>query len=605
MNKLKSRLTRARSLISIKTYKRPMLFVILLMVLLNLLILSIAALIALFIDDSFSGFIDAFANGSLKWMLTPNAILAIDNPKLLILAVSVLVTGLILFSGTIIALTTNAIKDYFQQKKNGSGKIYLENHIVILNWNNKVPELVADLLNVQNREFTVMILADVDKVHAEKQIVNTIRKSARDDKELANLNVLVKSGDPLIQSDLQDISIAKAKTILIMNKDIHQTVKKDMPESDLNVIKVILNLGRIEFENNPPIVAEIKNIETKTKILTLERVVHTLHEHVLLPICFDRRLGQIIAQTIINPLMEDVYLSLFSFEGVEVYAANNVSFEDALARCSHSFPIATINGKTFMLALNEDLVCRESETRVKPIPVKVKAIDEMTDLDVYIIGRNNKLDFILEAFRQYEKMQKSSFRSHWVEESDLGIFVKEINALTRPATLVLLSEENQNQESLDANVIDNLIYLEGHLKKNDVNIIVELLDPRNDHIIKDFNIRNTIISNKIISLLLSKLALYKETAVFYENLLTIAPNNEGDDDQSIIIKSSSEIINEELPIIFASQKELIVSLYEAYARKIMPLGYFRDSKLRMFSGNLNDSGSETLQGDDLLVFMKL
>jgi len=155
VKKIKARLLKARSFLSVKTYKHPMLFVISLMVLLNVLILCIAAIIALGIDDSFNGFIDAFANGSLKWMLTPNAILQITNPNLLILAVTVLVIGMILFTGTIIALTTNAIKDYFQKKKSGSGKIYLDNHVVILNWNNKVPELVADLLHVEEKDMQV------------------------------------------------------------------------------------------------------------------------------------------------------------------------------------------------------------------------------------------------------------------------------------------------------------------------------------------------------------------------------------------------------------------------------------------------------------------
>jgi len=71
---------------------------------------------------------------------------------------------IILFSGTIIALTTNAIKDYIQKKNTGAGKIYLDNHIAVLNWNNKVPELVSDLLYVEDKEVTVIILANIDKV---------------------------------------------------------------------------------------------------------------------------------------------------------------------------------------------------------------------------------------------------------------------------------------------------------------------------------------------------------------------------------------------------------------------------------------------------------
>ena len=177
LKRIKSRLLKARSFLSVKTYKHPMIFVISLMVLLNIIILCIAALIALGIDDSFDGFIDAFANGSVKWMLTPNAILQITNPDLLILAVAVLIIGMILFTGTIIALTTNTIKEYFQKKKSGSGKIYLDKHIVVLNWNNKVPELVADLLHIEDEEIHVTILADIDKQYAEKQILNALNKA--------------------------------------------------------------------------------------------------------------------------------------------------------------------------------------------------------------------------------------------------------------------------------------------------------------------------------------------------------------------------------------------------------------------------------------------
>ena len=62
-----------------------------------------------------------------------------------------------------------------------------------------------------------------------------------------------------------------------MNKDTHETVLKDMSKSDLNVIKVILSVGRINFHNDPPIVAEIKKIEYKV----MERMEKTLEVRVL------------------------------------------------------------------------------------------------------------------------------------------------------------------------------------------------------------------------------------------------------------------------------------------------------------------------------------
>ncbi len=605
MKKLKQRLQKARSFLSIKTYKNPMLFAIGLMIILNIIILCIAALIALGIDDSFNGFFDAFANGSLKWMLTPNAILQITNTDLLFLAVTVLVIGMILFTGTIIALTTNALKDYFQRKKEGSGKIYLQDHIVILNWNNKVPELVADLVHVNYKEIKVVILAEVDKVQAEKQLLNAINKNKHDDKELSNLNVLVKSGDPLLYSELNDISIEEANSLLIMNKDMHSSVLKGMSKSDLNVIKVILSVGRIEFKYDPPIVAEIKMIETKEKILTMSKVVKTLHEHKIMPICFDRRLGQIIAQTIICSKMEDVYLSLFSFDDSEVYHLKNADFEDCLYNNSHAIPITKHKKDLFVLSLNDNIKYLRNPKEYTYKDLKIKKINRTSNLDVFVVGTNNKLKFVMQSFKEYEKLYRSEFKATYVEQNELKNMVKELNESEKPATVVLLSDELQEADSLDANVIDNLIYLQGHLKKKDINIIVELLDPQNDHIIKDFDIENTIISNKIISLLLSKLALYKETAPFYENLLTIKSDVTGKDDQNIFVIKANELIDEIFPLEFTSVKECLISIYKSSKEVYMPIGYFREEKLLIFEGNMSEDTQVVINKDDDIVLMKI
>ncbi len=605
MKKLKAKILKARSFLSIRTYKHPMMFVIGLMILLNIIILCIAALIALSIDDSFSNFIDAFANGSLKWMLTPNAILQIENPETLFLAVVVLVIGMILFTGTIIALTTNAIKDYFQKKKSGSGKIYIEDHIVILNWNNKVPELVADLIHVENKEVKVVILSEVDKDFAEKQILNAIHKEKKEESELKHINILVKQGNPLLLSDLNDISVENCNSILIMNKDLHQLVLEGMPKSDLNVIKVILSLGRIVFTKEPPIVAEIKHIETKQKILTMSDVVETIQEHKILPICFDRRLGQIIAQTIIDSKMEDVYLSLFSFEDSEVYYLDQCSFEDCLRQRPNVIPVTRLDKGSFVLAENEQAtrVIAKQQIDIKGLTLNLS--HKPCDMDVYIVGENNKLSFIMSSFGEYESLYQSKFKAQYVLEDHLSEMVEMLNQSQQPATIVLLSDERQEADSLDANVIDHLIFLQAHLEKKDVNIIVELLDPSNDHIVKDFNIENTIISNKIISLLLSKLALYKETASFYENLLTIRSDMTGEDDQNIFIFKTKQVINQTLPLTFEDIRSFILSFYKASKETYIPIGVFEDNQLKIFSAFANQDMVFKIDGDEDLVVMKI
>ena len=604
MQKIKNKLAKAKSLISIKTYKRPLVYIIMLMIIINLVILTIAAIIALFIGDEFDGFIDAFANGSLKWMLAPNAILSIQNPDMLVLAVIVLMTGLILFSGTIIALTTNAIKDYIQKKNSGAGKIFLEQHIVILNWNSKVPELVSDLLYVEDKDVTVIILADIDKTYAEKQIINAIQKT-KVDQSIVKMNVLVKHGDPLLRSDLMDISVEHAKAILIMNPDNHETVYKNMSKSDLSVIKVILGLGPIEFLYQPPIVVEIKHIDSYDKILTLSRVVEKLHEHIIMPICFDKRLGQIIAQTLIENQIEDVYLALFSFQGSEVYALEDVSFEQCMKDYSHALPLMVHEGLLYVLSLSDGSKNKQADHKFPSIKLKKKKFVEQPDIEIYILGQNNKLQFILESLKQYEQINQSKFQATWIAEEEIDDLVKKLNQSQKHTTILLLSDEKQEDDALDANVIDNLIYLEGNLTNQNVHIIVELLNPKNDPIVKDFNINNTIISNKIISLLLSKLALYKETAPFYEDLLTIEPDSHNEDKLSILIKPVSECFNEKFPLVFNSQKQVIESVYESLGKTYMILGYFHHEDLIIFEDDLHKDKLISLIETDRIILIKL
>ncbi len=604
MSKLRDRIIKAKSMISIKTYKRPLIYILILMVLLNIVILAVAAGIALMIDDTFDNFFDAFANGSVKWMLAPNAILSIQNPNLLILAVAVLVTGVILFSGTIIALTTNAIKEYVQKKNSGSGKVHLDQHIVVLNWNSKVPELVSDLLFIENHNITVMILADIEKSYAERQIVNAIHKNKKI-YHIAKLNVLVKNGDPLLRSDLMDIAIERSTSILVMNPDDHETIYKDMSKSDLAVLKVILGLGSIDFHYQPPIVVEIKHIESREKILTLAKVVENLRHHLIMPICFDMRLGQIIAQTLIENRIEDVYLALFSFQGSEIYALSDTTFEQCLKENAYAIPLSRSDDALFVLSPDNEIKGKKSAHQLEPIPLKSKKWKEVTTSQIYIIGKNNKLQFILESLKQYEKIHDSLFHASWVKDDEVKKLVETLNASKEPASILLLSDEFQSDDSLDANVIDNLIYLEGHLTNKHVHIIVELLNPKNDPIVKNFNINNTIISNKIISLLLTKLALYKETSSFYDDLLTIEPDGEKVDQLAISIIKAKSCLDAAFPLVFQTKKQMIESIYHAVNEQYMMLGYFHEEKLVILEGDLHALREVQLEQDDQLILIRI
>ncbi len=604
MKKLKDRALKARSSISMQTFKHPKLFIILLMIALNLVILLIAAWVATMIDNSFQGYIDALFNGALKWLLTPNAILEIEHPPTLALSVIVLMVGLILFTGTIIGLATNTLKDYFQSKDSNAGVLRVQNHVVILNWNNKVPELIADLIHVRNRSMNIVMMGDVDKTFAEKQIQQAL-KHKRHRFKVDNLNVFVKQGDPLLKRDLESISVHKAQSVLIMSKDVKRISDYALSQSDLNIIRILLSLGQMDFDRPPTLVAEVKAIETKQKLLDLSRHVDSLKKHTIIPICFDRRLGQIIAQSIIHPSIEDVYLSLFSFEGSEVYRVHDTSFEDVLNHHSHAIPLAQFKNDVFVLSENDKAKQNTSQHTQEDVPMKANRFDVKTLHNVYIIGSNNKLKFIETAFKSYGRLYQSPLTVSLVATDEIDELIRTVNEKEGPITLILLSDETASKEVYDANVFNALIHIETHLKKDDAHVIVELLDPRNAPLIKDFRIENTIISNKIVSLLLSKLALFPKTAEFYEHLLTIEPSQEGKDDYAITIEKASTTFKSDFPIHFASPKGFISSAYEVTEHVAIPFGFVREGALTILEGDLHAHKPFTLLASDEVVWMKL
>ena len=138
MKKIKSLLAKIKAKATLTTYQKPFFVTILTLLLINLFVLIVAAILGLILDnytefDNFSGnFFSAFGS-ALTWMISPNSINTLisktdsiaDNIQVIILAVLVIATEMILFSGAIIATLTAAIKGFIDKKSQAKGKIVL------------------------------------------------------------------------------------------------------------------------------------------------------------------------------------------------------------------------------------------------------------------------------------------------------------------------------------------------------------------------------------------------------------------------------------------------------------------------------------------------
>ncbi len=145
------------------------------------------------------------------------------------LMLAVTLGGIFIVSSFIGVLTTG-LENKIAVLRKGRSRIVERDHTVILGWSGQIFTVVAELVqaNRSNRRSCVAILADKDKVEME----DTIRSRVPD---LGRTRVVCRSGNPLHPADLDLVSLSSARSVMVL--------PLDGPDSDIHVVKVLLSLG--------------------------------------------------------------------------------------------------------------------------------------------------------------------------------------------------------------------------------------------------------------------------------------------------------------------------------------------------------------------------
>ena len=598
--KIKSRLRKMQSSYTIGVHKQPLIFTVLLVFVINLIILIVAAIIANVISpDYYGSFFNAFAQGSIRWLITPNSILHIDDTNILVLAGIVVVVGIVLFSGVVIAMTTNYLKDYFTKKSSAEGKLILEDHIIIFNWNNKVPQIIEDLMYTCTPS-TVLVYSTRAKDFVQTEINNVLKESKR--KDTTKVNVIVKTGNPINKSGLKEISIEHAKSIIIMaREDLEDTVEKEINNSDLFTIKTLICVGSMPLRETCGIIVEVSEIETVNVIKDMAKSVDCITDNHIIPIAFNRRLGQFISQFILNPGLEAVYAELFSFQGSEFYPIEKMSIDEALQSLSAALPIFEAGGKLIVLSdEKDDAIKMRAQKLIIDRKIKLKERELVEKYTIAIVGQNSKKRYILESLNNFKSKINPNLNILSFDKDDNEFFDYLKNTEER-CVVMILSDEAVLQHGYDSNVYLATIKLQNILaNKKNINIIVELLDPINHDIIKDFNVENTIVSNKLISLMITQLATNPEKYLFFEKLIAIKVDEKEVFD--VKIDKVGDMI-EETDLEFFSYAELVSACYYSSDKHILLIGMISNGKKSYFCSKLGQEKVK-LNPEDKLIYIQ-
>ena len=399
----------------------------------------------------------------------------------------------------------------------------------------------------------------------------------------------------------------------------------------------------------------------------------------IVPVRVNIVLGQILSQFSLMPELNEVYTELFSNKGSAFYCEkldrkmqDHAYIEKNLPGRYQAIPLTTMTFKDEMYgyyaAEAEDKIrSKDDPSKLTPITIHMNPNYMPVKSNIIILGHNARTREIMEGFIAYmSEWQSSGAKLHItviddersnekiveyrqlidsvfhgsdcfhldflqadlydrksVTESIRGIIDKN----TTDTSVLILSDEDVAKEDIDADALTNLIYLQDIIVEKQkllgdafdtesIDVIVEIIDPKHNDVIRHYSMNNVVISNRYISKMVTQISEKEELYVFFKDILTYDTSDENRSSKEIYLKEVDRFF---LPGQIPGQctaAQLIRAVWEqsidpaVFGDKLNPtlvLGYVRphdDVKMHLFTKD-QDKTSVKLQPRDKLIVYSL
>lgn len=601
MKKIAAFYRKFRAKLTVQMGKRPILMTMLFLAAANLVIVLIAGGIALAIDSG------AYDNNyfyaaalALKWLILPSATLSITNTAMLVLAIFVAVLGMVLFTGTVIALTTNYLRNYMATKTDGRGKLALSGHIVILNYNSCVPAVLTDFM-YQGIEDTVLLLSDKDREFVSAELAGEVA-ALRDKPLKQKLNLIVRKGNPLSASELNEINIKDAKAVLVMDNESAEDDESEGGASHYDTVKLLLRLSKSSIAPSCPIAVESESYKTAELIRYLCRTISGLQNKSVDVFSYTRKLGQMLALSALCPSVSGVLFDLLSSSGCGFYPVEPMSPEKYLQKYGGGIPVGTAE-KTFAFASGTKHLKQKRDKLYKTTrrikPLETPPAEE--ELNIFIIGENKKSHYLLFALQnQTRPVNVSDFAA---DERKQFLAALEKAPAGRTVALIL-SDDTAEVGSRDENVILTLIELNQKFGgERTFSIVAEISDPRNQEDIGQFGVQHLVSPSRITAFFITRILTGAGNGKFYENIFTDAFFNP-ESKFSLLVSDADKLLDFSQRLSFRSYAELVSSVFHGSEKTIMPVGVIRENQNIFFCSEMDKKHPFTMQETDKLIYIK-
>ena len=558
---------------------------------------------------------------------------------------SVVLIGMISFTGSVIGYVTNYISHFIENANAGKHKIVISNHVVILNWNSRASEIVNDFLYSERKQ-KLVVLVSGRKAEVEREIDERISDTvARENKAVAqqyahlpvlarkraikkhafkkNLTVLVREGDVFSSKQLQDISLERARSIIILGNDINNTLCKfehkerfeNRSRGNSQTVKTLMQVADITAaatsNDDQRIIVEVTDDWTWDLVQRIIKSKQVDGKCSIVPVRVNQVLGQILSQFSLMPELNVTYEELFSNRGAEFYTVRQPITDMAeyakqyLSDHKHAIPLTAMNsgGYThcyYVADCQEDLARISSGEPKNTYQVKLNRNYWIERKNVVILGHNSKSRDIMQGFHSFcsewnrsseqivqivviddkKNLEKMNYYREYpfvVKTVAADIFDEALICATIEAfvdaneedtSILILSDDTVLNEDIDANALAHLIYVREIIDRKKMNpdfdpgsidVVVEIIDPKHHDIVNSYSVNNVVISNRYISKMIAQIGEVEALFDFYADILSYDEND--DSSKEIYIKKVSRYF-EELPGPCTAQ-QLIRAVLEA------------------------------------------
>lgn len=489
--------------------------------------------------------------------------------------------GVVILSA-LIAFITTALDQKLLQLKKGHSRVVESDHTLILGWNDRVVEVLRELViaNESEDEACVVILSEKDKEEMDDYLTLHL-------KDRQTTRIVTRSGSVSSLVNLEVVSLQTAKSVIALAYCDDSASDDDKEKSDTRVTKTVLGASTSQAEGQDlPIVAELFNQRAREVAESISDDVTTVDAQEIL--------AKVMVQTSRSVGLSVVYGEALSFDGCEMYFYDAEWGNKTFGEIQYHFPDGVPLGirdtddnivinppaeremkagdAVLILAEDDSTIEFQSQPVALPGDVELKSTERLEQCieNELIIGWNPKLPIIVSEYADYvlegstidllidepteEAIEKIELLKQQVDNIQLNIINKDpLNTETliemqpfKYDNIIILSqgEQESDSETLDSETIVILLLLRRIFADHpeeaaSTKLITEVMDSDNQALVAKAGVNDFIISNRFVSMILAQLSEEPDMKRVYDDLFS--------EDGSEIYLKPAELYFNELP----------------------------------------------------------